>query len=267
MLKNTNLMIAGVVVLFVVGILDSPGYAEIDPETIVGIWLFDEGEGVNIHDISDNGNDGTFNGSAEWTEGKFGTALHFNGSSYIEIPFDESMKVLNEGDFTFTTWIKSDIGINNRHVILQQGDLNGTGRIWLWEAGGDNTHEIRTFLGGSETGSGGRVTPGEWYHVALTVTEGGAADTIQIYINGDLAGEPFQKGMESCEGNYFIGCHKNIVDFMDGIMDEFALFNAALTQDDIKDLMNKGIRVAVFGGDPVEPQFALSTTWGKLKLR
>ena len=44
-LKSTELMIVGMLALFAVGILVSPGYAEIDLETCVGMWLFDEGGG------------------------------------------------------------------------------------------------------------------------------------------------------------------------------------------------------------------------------
>ena len=36
--------------------------AEIDPDTIVGMWLFDEGKGNVATDESGNGLDGEFNG-------------------------------------------------------------------------------------------------------------------------------------------------------------------------------------------------------------
>ncbi|MDE0555538.1 MAG: hypothetical protein OXI24_15055 [Candidatus Poribacteria bacterium] len=34
------------------------GYAKIDPKTVVGIWLFDEGNGKVAEDLSGNGHDG-----------------------------------------------------------------------------------------------------------------------------------------------------------------------------------------------------------------
>ena len=70
---------SGLIVLSVVVILASPVHAEIDPETIVGIWLFDEDEGNVAEDSSGNGHDGQIS-NAEWTDGEFGSALEFSGS-------------------------------------------------------------------------------------------------------------------------------------------------------------------------------------------
>ena len=47
--------------------------AEIDFDTAVGIWLFDEGKGGVAKDISGEGNDGEVV-KAPWVDGKFGTA-------------------------------------------------------------------------------------------------------------------------------------------------------------------------------------------------
>ena len=41
------LLIAGAIIMFAAGILANPGYAEINPKNIIGMWLFDEAEGEN----------------------------------------------------------------------------------------------------------------------------------------------------------------------------------------------------------------------------
>lgn len=61
-------------------IFAAPGEAELDPEIAAGIWLLDENDGDEALDSSTNGNHGTIQG-AEWVEGKFGSALSFNGTS------------------------------------------------------------------------------------------------------------------------------------------------------------------------------------------
>ena len=58
-------------------------YAQIDPETVLGIWLLDEGKGDITEDASGNGNDGTLMGAPNWVAGKFGKALDFSGSLYV----------------------------------------------------------------------------------------------------------------------------------------------------------------------------------------
>ena len=42
--------------------------AKIDPATIAGMWLFDEGSGDTAKDSSQNGNDGAIT-AAEWVDG------------------------------------------------------------------------------------------------------------------------------------------------------------------------------------------------------
>ena len=78
--------------------------AEIDPDTIVGMWLFDEGKGNVATDESGNGLDGGFEGKPKWVDGKFGQALEFDGkSAYVQIPgHDNPTKAI-----TVSAWAKS----------------------------------------------------------------------------------------------------------------------------------------------------------------
>ena len=62
--------------LFSIGILFiSAASASIDPDTVVGVWLFDEGKGDVASDASGNGLDGELMDKPKWVEGKFGMAL------------------------------------------------------------------------------------------------------------------------------------------------------------------------------------------------
>jgi hypothetical protein len=254
MLRNVFAVLLGLAVILVI---NSFSYAFRD--SIVAAWTFDEGTGKDIHDVSGNGNDGELVGGAKWVDGKFGKALDFDGSTnYIEVPFDDSMKVLNQGDFTLAAWYKPDV-IPKKHVVFQQGDSGGTGRTWLFTH--QDAGEIRSYLGGNTTASGINAEAGEWYHTAVVVTEGGGVDSVQLYINGEIAGAPFAIAMEDSEGNYFIGCHKDIVDLMDGIIDDLVLIKKALSEAEVKDLMNNGVTVIL----SVEPKGKLAVNWGNIK--
>jgi hypothetical protein len=48
---------------------------------------------------------------------------------------------------------------------------------------------------------------------------------------------------------------------MNGLIDEVGIFNVALTEDDIKDIMNKGLE----GVTAVSPSGKLTTTWADMK--
>jgi hypothetical protein len=74
-------------------ILSTPCYARIDPESIIGIWLFDEGKGDVAEDSSENGFDGKIMNGAKWVDGKFGDALEFDGADdYVDFGNDERLK-------------------------------------------------------------------------------------------------------------------------------------------------------------------------------
>jgi len=49
---------------------------------LVGCWLFNEGSGGQVYDLSGNGGDGTITG-AVWSAGKFGSALDFDGGTDV----------------------------------------------------------------------------------------------------------------------------------------------------------------------------------------
>jgi hypothetical protein len=48
--------------------------AQMDFENAVAIWLFDDGAGDEVEDISGNDNMGTIMGDYQWVAGKFGGA-------------------------------------------------------------------------------------------------------------------------------------------------------------------------------------------------
>ena len=89
-------------VIFAIGILMTPSYAEIDPDTIVAYWSFDEGAGKTAEDGSGNVLDGELVGGPSWADGKVAKALEFDGSDdYVEVVDITTPPIL-----TFTCWFK-----------------------------------------------------------------------------------------------------------------------------------------------------------------
>ncbi len=248
-------------VIFLVSFALMMGLVTSASADLVGHWRLDEGVGDTANDSSGNGNQGTLQGDPQWVVGKIGGALDFNGSTdHITIPFSESLRVLNQGDFTIAAWFKPDEIPSENKEVFQQGDANGTGRTWLFVAG---ANEIRSYLGGGTVPSGVGVEAGVWYHTAVVVTEGGDADIVQLYINGEPAGEPSQMSMEDSEGSYFIGCHKNLTNFWDGLIDDVRLYNHALTEVELLAAMQGERYPYALGPDPADGAF-LEDTWANI---
>jgi len=255
MLRKLSVVILGIAVIFLV---TASSHAFRDD--IVAAWTMNEGSGDVIHDVSGNGNDATLSGGVEWSDGKSGKALSFDGSSgYIEIPFGESMKLINQGGFTLAAWIMTPDANANDMAVFQQLDSNGTGRTWLEVVGS----EIKSYLGGGDTLSGIRMEAEKWYHIAVVVTEGGGTDTVQIYVNGISEGAESARGMEDSEGSFLIGRYKGQSGFWHGIIDDMVLIKKALSEDELEDLMTNGI----MGIKAVKPEGKLAVNWGNIKSR
>ena len=61
--------------------------AKIDPESVVGMWLFDESKGDIAKDSSGKGNDGELIDNPKWVDGEFENALSLDGDGdYVNVP-------------------------------------------------------------------------------------------------------------------------------------------------------------------------------------
>ena len=227
--------------------------AEIDLETAVGIWLFDEGKGDVAGDLSDAGNDGELVESPAWVDGKFGMALEFDGKASCVKTEQKLLDSLEE--FTILTWIRTGDITANRIGLVGQNDAPEFGfgnpnELALWTpTSGWNPHPWKL-----------KHDSGEWHHVGCVAT----TKYVHVYIDGeyeekkggwaDHGASGFNVNIGGCgvwdpNGNFFTGA-----------MDEVAIFHSALEQEDIQTLMN-GFNAYL----AVEPSNKLSVTWGHLK--
>ncbi len=215
------------------------GYAEVDPETVVGIWLFDEGGGDVAQDSSGNGNDGTLNGP-EWTnESKFGGALEFNGAgSYIEFATGESLKTPH---LTIMAWF-------NTRKLNGYGHIFQTGNDWNDMAGYVfRVHQDGFVQSGMAFGPGNTTTfvngpaleADTWYHMAMSYD----GTNMVLYLDGEnIASNPGQGEIMYDNQPVRIGVHSNDTGAaFDGFIDEVGLFDIALEADDIEAIMNSGL--------------------------
>jgi len=198
-------------------------------------YTFDEGTGTRVGDSSGNNNHGTAVGAPSWVAGRQGGALSFSGTTqHVTVPFSESLRVMNRGDgFTLTAWFNARALPTEYKVIFQHGDLNGTGRTWLFIY---QTAEVRSSLGNVATQTGFAVEADRWYHAALVVKEGGTADTVQIYIDGRPAGAATTRNVEDSEGTFYIGCQKALTNFWDGLIDDMRVYSRPLSQAEVAGL-------------------------------
>ena len=229
---------------------------------LVGQWKFDEGSGTTAYDSSGNGHDGTLLGGAAWTpDGRFGGGLELDGTSgYVSIPSFE----LTTDTITFVAWVNgwkagdwapliSSRVVDQCEMIFSNDDTlryvwnNDSSDTWGW--------------------TGGPVIPQDmWTMLAVTIDPAGA--TAYVYTDDDGLTQTTNAiaHVEQTVGALQIG-YSYDPRYVRGIMDEVAVYDHVLSEDDIMNLAKgaKGLPLAR-GPSPVDGAM-LEATWVTLGWR
>jgi hypothetical protein len=235
----------------------------IDEGSILGMWLFDEGEGDTAKDSSANGNDGQING-AQWVDGKFGKALEFDGAESVDMG-----NLQFAGSVTITFWAKpSNVAAGRQNILCKayggEGCLtmepDGNLSFYWGDCGGncDPYVEVARPVGA--------FVDNEWIHVAevrdvsireYNMYKNGVVEATDTWVEcGDHpCGDAVASDLPLLVGDGYAG--KFI-----GIVDEVAIFNVVLSEDDINSIMLNGLENTITA---VSPSGKLATTWGGIK--
>ena len=233
----TREQFATCILLVFIGLLFTSSIsAQVDPGSIVGVWLFDEGSGSIAKDNSGNGYDADLMETPVWTQGIRGQALQFQNGSYLEIRNSaENLGFGGVAPFTIAAWVKSqgggtvvgkyNAGIIGAHFLQIQGD----GTIAF------DRESPPWVLYGSKS-----VPNNDFGHVAATYD----GTTLRLYVNGVLDIEQDWAAQSTdTETPVLIGArHEGGTPgvFFNGVIDEVAMFNVALTAEQIQTVM-KGL--------------------------
>ncbi|MFT6861986.1 MAG: hypothetical protein ACJAVK_000540, partial [Akkermansiaceae bacterium] len=190
-----------------------------------------------------------------------GTAAEFNGSNAtITVPHDAE---LNPTSFTLSMWVnadsiagfaspvtsRDDVAATSVHGYLVYNDNGGNWNFWTGTGGG---------AGAWNTLAGDAVETGAWTHLAVSYDSG--SQTKRLYVNGVLAASNSSGNLYSPNGpqseNFHIGsgADNGTSFYFDGLIDEVALWDEALTSAEVQDVMDKGVP----GGPPAVTSFLAS---------
>jgi len=252
-------------ILAIIMLLVSPyAFGKIDQATVAGMWLFEEGSGNVAKDSSDAGNDGTIAGPKKWQDGMFGKALEFDGSSvYVEIAANDSI-ILEE--LTIVAWANLKPSQGTRWQSIMMRGQNP--RNYLLAVDKDTQTLQLSITKGAAGAWGGTkggpvLTDGDWHHLAGVWAKD---EGLIIYTDGVEVGKAgyVKPSLDANPARMRIGDGSNGGHQCEGLLDEVALFNVPLSQEDIKSVMEDGLEKTT-GFLAVEPTNKLTTTWGKLK--
>ncbi|MHC4565911.1 MAG: LamG domain-containing protein, partial [Planctomycetota bacterium] len=220
-------------------------------------WKFDAGVGTIAPDWSGHGNHGLLVEPNWLSPGWIGqSAMEFGSNSYMAIR--NLVPDANETEVSVSAWIRtSDSGMQTI-ASFDRSDY------WRFEAG-DSQYagpglvgwEVSTDTGVVDLASQSRVDDGQWHHVAGIFDNG----TMTIYIDGmpdamAVGGSTFGIGSDrygfvgsQSEATAFDGNRSNSPGYWMGSMDDVRIYDRALTQDDIAQVM-RGDLLLAWGHQP-----------------
>lgn len=233
----------------------------LDTDGLVGAWLFDEGKGEAVTDSSDNGLDGKIaRGKPKWVDGKFGGAMEFGGADMVTVDDDPALDL---EDFTLAAWVNIPKISGAWQIIASKENRNPTGRNYgLFGNINNGTvhYSFTTNAGWKSFNAATAVTDGEWHHVAGTYD----GSDFKLYLNGTVDAETAPGTKPDNHDNFlFIGGCDIGNYWMTGTIDEVVIYNRALSEQEINELMEDGMEVTL----DVQPGGKLGTTWSRIKTR
>lgn len=244
------------------------GQPDNQTDCMVGFWPFDENEGSTAYN-SVNGEPGTIVG-ATWTPGRVGTALSFDGNGdYVNVGNNAQLRNLTPAGMTIEAWVYNTRTIQGpvdyRSVVALRDNTDSGRNGYLFQYGyeyrwGYDGYCIFFVCVGGYQGvvKGIEILPNQWYHLAGVFEN----NIPTIYVNGIpqvMAPMP-GAGYWISNDNVYIGRHGTWSprpDYHWGIIDEVAIYNCALSSEEIASHASIGINappVANAGSDQVVEQ-------------
>ena len=205
----------------------------------------------------------TFGASTEYVimtsdgQGNIETNYDFNGTKYItfgytpelvverSINFDGVEDYIEVGDykdlnaaFTISAWVKNENNGTKASIVSKRDAAYTEG--YDFEIQNNNKIAMSWNGGADAITSNTKIPNGEWHHIAVIFNNG----TATLYIDGVLDQTAFNLNTPNDTAQSFIiaaAGASNTTDFFKGNLDEIRIWNVALTESQLRYMMNQEI--------------------------
>jgi hypothetical protein len=205
-----------------------PEISVTDPN-LVGFWKFDEGYGSTSLDCSGHGNHATLGGEPKWIEGIVNSALDLGGSDYAVI--DGVDDDITNTNMTLNAWIKTT-QTSEGNVFACNDSASAHPFMFGINNGNPSVHDT-----GTDIQFPTAINDDQWH--MLTFVRSGS--TGYVYIDAFRAGTYDANFTLDTITRWSIGQEWDSTtpsDFYTGAVDEVRIYNTALTQAEIAELIS-----------------------------
>jgi len=193
--------------------------------------------------------------------GKLGSAFQFDGASqyayYTAIPdVDTGLPITKARRFSILLWVKGASPQSDRRVFSESNSLDSDNdplvNIGTHNAGTDGTVDLyfRNSTGGVQLNhlhSPGTAFDNTWHHIALVDVQG----AVTLYLDGEVnLTATYTREISPIQDTTSIGAivralGATVGAYFAGTIDEVAVWERALSQDEIKEIMSNGVQTPV----------------------
>jgi hypothetical protein len=204
-------------------------------EGLVAGWKFNSGDGDIMDDHSGNANHGTING-ASWNLIPVpggNNSLSFDGvDDYVNVSNASSLNI--NGNVSISAWVNFSNFDNDLACVMSKAG-GGNGGYHIEKTAGANS--LSLWIENGDDGPIGVTTnvldANTWYHIVGT----NDGTTSKIYVDGSLINSVSMGNPGGGEGDFKIGYNSDNVGsnrYWNGNIDEVAIWNTTLTQEEIQ---------------------------------
>jgi hypothetical protein len=144
----------------------------------------------------------------------------------------------NGNPFSITGWFCAGEGSsNNYREIFRDSNIKIWARI-------TSSNDLSIYFSGTESSKNITFEPYTFYHIACAYN----GSTLSVYINGELIDGSISVNSLTDVGNLYLGSLTGSLEFLNGLIDDFAILDRALTADEVKAIYESDVPLVVPSG-------------------
>jgi hypothetical protein len=204
---------------------------------LVAAYSFNENTGTTLTDRTGLGHTGTISGATWTTQGRFGSALTFDGvNDWVTIADANDLDLTTA--LTLEAWVFPTATTGVRDILIKEGSGFDVYNLYARNWRGLPETNVRV-AGDNRTAEGAALPANTWTHVAGTYD----GTTVRFYVNGvQVATHAIGGQVATSTGPLRLGGNSLWGEFFAGRIDEVRIYNRVLSAADIQVDMNAPVQ-------------------------